>query len=358
MRLPWPFGRSEAAPADPDHTRGGLPRPADARAAHRRVVVAAADPAGQRRAAGRRAGRVVPRRRSGGAAAAADRRPAGARRDAARAVRARRGADPRGRVADVERGTRRPAGPAPGRGGCCGRTGARAGPAVRVFRAASSAAASSAAEPSATIVEPLRQLSVVAPGAAADAPSRSLTRVEAWTPPAAGADRPLAHRTNVQTSSTAVAACVAGFVECLCADSGDGRAAGARPGRPPRAPAVRAWALRSRRHRRPRSSGPRTGSRRSPARSSAAAPPPGRPRPPPRPARTAHPRLPVPSSGRDRRGRRTSAAASRPPCRACPWSPARPRPRPRTTASTSRQASTHTTDPPVAREQPDRPPAR
>jgi len=68
--------------------------------------------------------------------------------------------------------------------------------------AATAASAPSAAGPSATIAEPLRQLSVVAPGAAADAPSRSLTRVEAWTPPAGGADRPLAHRTNVQTSST------------------------------------------------------------------------------------------------------------------------------------------------------------
>ena len=42
MRLPWPFGRSEAAPADPEHDgRAAVsPRPADARAADRRVVVA------------------------------------------------------------------------------------------------------------------------------------------------------------------------------------------------------------------------------------------------------------------------------------------------------------------------------
>ena len=76
--------------------------------------------------------------------------------------------------------------------------------------AATAAAATSAAEPASTstaataaapVEEPVRRLSVVASDAAADVPSRSLTRADAWSPPAVAAERPLVHRTNVQASS-------------------------------------------------------------------------------------------------------------------------------------------------------------
>lgn len=51
-----------------------------------------------------------------------------------------------------------------------------------------------------TTAEPVRHLSVVPGDAAAAPPARSLTRADVWAPPA-HADRPLVHRTNVQASS-------------------------------------------------------------------------------------------------------------------------------------------------------------
>jgi hypothetical protein len=54
--------------------------------------------------------------------------------------------------------------------------------------------------------EPVRHLAVVKPGAESEAPARSLTRADAWTPPSTAADRPLVHRTNVQASAQTSAA--------------------------------------------------------------------------------------------------------------------------------------------------------